>query len=182
MDNQDTQAPQIHAATASDIPGITSIYAHAVETGKASFELEPPSEREMLRRFQVQSKAGYPYIVARIDNKVAGYAYVSAYRDRPGYNWTVEDAIYVNQNFQKRGIGSLLLNRLIELSIQQNYRQMIAVIGDSANTGSILVHQRAGFTPVGTFASIGRKHGVWLDVVLMQKTLGDGDTTPPTSK
>ena len=122
---------------------------------------------------------GYPYLVAERGGAVAGYAYAAPYRARPAYKWSVEDSIYVASQFHRRGIGALLLARLIAESETLGFRQMIAVIGDSAQVSSIAVHQRAGFAPIGTIRSVGFKHGKWLDTVLMQRALGKGDTAPP---
>jgi phosphinothricin acetyltransferase len=110
---------------------------------------------------------------------VAGYAYAAPYRSRPAYKWSVEDSIYVAPAMHRKGIGGLLLRRLVAESEQRGFRQMIAVIGDSAQIGSIAVHERAGFSHIGTLRSVGFKHGKWLDTVLMQRTLGKGDTTKP---
>lgn len=170
---------EIRTATAADIPGIAAIYRPAVATGSASFELDPPDDAEMTKRFEAITGAGYPYIVAVTAGRVLGYAYASAYRTRPGYRFTVEDSIYVDEAAQGQGIGAKLLDELIVRSTTNGYRQMIAVIGDSMNWGSIAVHRKAGFTFVGTIHSIGFKHGRWLDSVLMQRALGPGDTTKP---
>lgn len=170
---------EIRTATAADIPGIAAIYRPAVEKGSASFELDPPDDAEMRKRFDAISGAGYPYIVAVRAGRVLGYAYASAYRTRPGYRFTVEDSIYVDEAAQGQGIGARLLDQLIVRATANGYRQMIAVIGDSMNWGSIAVHRKAGFTFVGTIHSIGFKHGRWLDSVLMQRALGPGDTSTP---
>ena len=169
----------IRPAGAADIAAITRIYADAVRHGTASFEIEPPDEVEMARRQQALVTGGYPYLVAERGGAVAGYAYAAPYRARPAYKWSVEDSIYVAPQFHRRGIGALLLARLIAQSETLGFRQMIAVIGDSAQISSIAVHERAGFTPIGTIRSVGFKHGKWLDTVLMQRALGKGDTSPP---
>ncbi len=169
----------IRPAVASDIAAITRIYADAVRHGTASFEIDPPDEAEMARRQQALLTDGYPYFVAERGGAVAGYAYAGPYRARPAYKWSVEDSIYVASQFHRRGIGALLLTRLIAESEALGFRQMIAVIGDSAQVSSIAVHQRAGFALIGTIRSVGFKHGKWLDTVLMQRALGKGDTSPP---
>jgi len=169
----------LRAAESRDIPAITRIYADAVINGTASFELTPPDEAEMARRHTALVDNGYPYFVAELSDTIAGYAYAGPYRTRPAYNWTVEDSIYIAPQFHRRGIGLVLLKRLIAESERRGYRQMIAVIGDSAQTASIGVHTAAGFAPVGVFRAIGFKHGKWLDTPLMQLTLGKGDTAPP---
>jgi L-amino acid N-acyltransferase YncA len=169
----------LRPAKAGDIPAITRIYADAVINGTASFELTAPDEAEMTQRYETLVGAGYPYFVAELSGDVAGYAYAGPYRTRPAYNWTVEDSIYVAPEFHRRGIGLVLLKRLIAESEQLGFRQMIAVIGDSAQAASIALHTAAGFEPVGTLRSIGFKHGKWLDTPLMQIALGKGDTTAP---
>jgi phosphinothricin acetyltransferase len=170
----------IRPAEAGDIPAITRIYAHAVEYGTATFEIEPPDEAEMARRLRGLLENGYPYLVAGRAGAIAGYAYAGAYRARPAYHWSVEDSIYVAPDMQRQRIGSQLLTRLIEAAEQRGFRQMIAVIGDSAQTASIAVHARAGFSHIGTLRAVGFKHGRWLDTVLMQRELGRGTATPPS--
>ena len=169
----------IRAAAPVDIASITEIYAHAVKHGTASFELEAPDETEMLRRYRSLADGGYPYLAAEIDGTVAGYAYAGPYRARPAYRWTVEDSIYVAANAHRRGVGRALLDRLIEESTARGFRQMIAVIGDSAQAPSIAVHRAAGFRYVGNIENVGFKFGRWLDSVIMQRALGEGASTPP---
>jgi len=169
----------IRPATPDDIAAITRIYADAVLNGTASFEIEPPDEAEMTRRQAALLNNGYPYLTAEIEGVVAGYAYAGPYRSRPAYKWSVEDSIYVAPQMHRKGIGGLLLARLVAESTQRGFRQMIAVIGDSAQIGSIAVHERAGFNHIGTLRSVGFKHGKWLDTVLMQRALGQGNTTLP---
>jgi L-amino acid N-acyltransferase YncA len=173
-----TQAT-LRAATPADIPAITAIYRPAVLHGTASFEVEPPDEAEMRRRFEAVAGAGYPYFVGELDGQVVGYAYASAYRTRPAYRFTVEDSIYIGPEAQGRGVGRLLLKALIEASTAKGYRLMVAVIGDSRNFGSIALHRSAGFTFCGTIHSVGYKFGRWLDSVIMELPLGDGDTSAP---
>lgn len=169
----------IRPAVAADIAAITRIYAHAVEYGTATFEIEPPDEAEMARRLRVLQQNGYPYLVAERAGSIAGYAYAGAYRARPAYHWSVEDSIYVAPDMQRQRVGSQLLASLIEAAESGGFRQMIAVIGDSAQAPSIAVHERAGFAHIGTLRSVGFKHGRWLDTVLMQRTLGSGAALPP---
>lgn len=169
----------LRAAESRDIPAITRIYADAVTNGTASFELTSPDEAEMARRYAALTDNGYPYFVGELSGAIAGYAYAGPYRARPAYKWTVEDSIYVAPQFHRRGIGLVLLAHLIVESERRGFRQMIAVIGDSAQTPSIALHKAAGFEPVGTFRSIGYKHGKWLDTPLMQIALGQSDTAPP---
>jgi len=170
---------RIRPATPEDIPAITEIYRPAVLTGTASFELEPPSVDEMRRRFETITSGGYPYLVAEHEGAVIGYSYASAYRTRPGYRFSVEDSVYVVEGQQGKGVGRALLSRLIEECTARGYRQMVAIIGDSAQWASIGLHRKLGFTFVGTLHSIGYKHGRWLDTVIMQRTLGEGNCTPP---
>ena len=169
----------IRAGTAADIPAITAIYDHAVRHGTASFELEPPDAAEMARRRQTLVDGGFPYLVAEADATVAGYAYAGPYRPRPAYRWSVEDSVYVAPHMHRRGIGAALLDRLIAATEQRGYRQMVAVIGDSAQTASIALHRAAGFRPIGTVETVGFKFGRWLDTVLMQRALGPGAGAPP---
>jgi L-amino acid N-acyltransferase YncA len=162
-----------------DIDAITRIYADAVAHGTASFELEPPDVAEMARRQQSLLSNGYPYLAAETGGAVAGYAYAGPYRTRPAYKWCVENSVYVAPEFHRQGIGKRLLMRLITETEQRGFRQMIAVIGDSAQTASIALHAACGFTLVGTLRSVGFKHGKWLDTPLMQRGLGKGDGAPP---
>ena len=171
--------PLLRPATAADIAAIAAIYGPAVLHGTASFELEPPDEAEMLRRFQAVAEAGYPYFVATLEGRVVGYAYANAYRTRPAYRFTVEDSVYVAPEAQGKGVGKLLLKALIEASAARGYRLMVAVIGDSRNQASITLHRNAGFTFCGTIHSVGYKFGRWLDSVIMELPLGDGDRSAP---
>jgi phosphinothricin acetyltransferase len=172
----------IRPAEHRDIAPITDIYAKAVRHGTASFEIEPPDEREMKRRYDELRASGYPFLVAEADGIIAGYAYAGAHRARPAYRFSVEDSIYIAPRSQRRGIGRALLHRLIAEAQANGYRQMIAVIGDSANVASIELHRAAGFHTVGTFANVGFKFGRWLDSVLMQRPLGEGAATPPSGR
>ena len=164
---------------ADDVPAITAIYAREVEQGTASFELTPPDEAEMRARRDALLAGGYPYLVARAeDGTIAGYAYAGAYRARPAYQATLENSVYVGAVFRRTGLGLRLLAALVAESEARGFRQMIAVIGDSANRASIRLHEQAGFAHTGTLRSVGWKHGRWLDTVLMQRALGTGDDTP----
>jgi L-amino acid N-acyltransferase YncA len=169
----------LRAATPADIPAITRIYDHAVRFGTASFELDPPDEAEMAKRQRALLDGGFPYIVAEVDGAVAGYAYAGPYRPRPAYRFSIENSIYIAPEAQRRGLGRALLARLIADSEARGFRQMIAVIGDSANAASIELHRELGFTMIGTFADCGFKFGRWLDSVFMQRTLGPGSSTLP---
>jgi phosphinothricin acetyltransferase len=174
-------AISIRPAEPRDIAAITRIYDHAVRHGTASFELEPPDDAEMAQRCQRLLAGGYPYLVAELGGEIAGYAYAGPYRARPAYHWSVEDSIYIAPQAHRRGIGRALLDRLIVESEASGFRQMIAVIGDSANAASIELHRAAGFRMVGTFDNVGFKFGRWLDSVLMQRPLGKGSTAVPNS-
>lgn len=170
----------VRPAVLADIPAIAGIYAHWVTSGTASFELTPPDAVEMRRRFETAIAGGYPYLVAQSATAdVAGYAYASAYRHRPAYRWTVEDSIYIAHDAQRSGAGRRLLGALIDECTKRGYRQLIAVIGDSAQTPSIALHRSLGFEQTAILRAIGYKFGKWLDVVLMQRALGASDTTPP---
>jgi phosphinothricin acetyltransferase len=169
----------IRSAQARDLAAITRIYEDAVRHGTASFEIEPPDEREIARRYEALRDGGYPYLVAELDREAVGYAYAGPYRARPAYRWSVEDSIYIAPAMQRRGIGRALLERLIAEAETGGFRQMIAVIGDSANVNSIELHRAAGFRMVGTFDNVGFKFGRWLDSVLMQRPLGMGATAMP---
>ena len=143
-------APDIRPATEADLPVVTEIYEHAVRYGTATFELIPPDLAEMTRRFRALMDGGFPYFVASVEGSVIGYAYAGPYRPRPAYRFTVENSVYLQPAIHRRGIGLLLMQRLIAECEARGYRQMIAVIGDSANAGSIGVHTRSGFQMIGT--------------------------------
>jgi L-amino acid N-acyltransferase YncA len=169
----------IRLAQPRDLAVITAIYDDAVRHGTASFELDPPDQAEMARRYETLRAGGYPYLVAELEGEIVGYAYAGPYRARPAYRWSVEDSIYVAPQAQRRGFGGALLARLVAEAEAAGFRQMLAVIGDSANTGSIELHRAAGFRLVGTFDNVGFKFGRWLDSVLMQRELGRGATVAP---
>jgi phosphinothricin acetyltransferase len=169
----------LRAANAADLPAITAIYAHAVAHGTASFELDPPDLAEMDRRMRALVDGGYPYLVAEAEGRIAGYAYAGAYRPRPAYRFSVEDSVYIDPQMHRRGVGRALLYRLVLESEARGFRQMIAIIGDSAQTSSIELHRAAGFRTVGTIENVGYKFGRWLDSVVMQRALGEGAQTRP---
>jgi phosphinothricin acetyltransferase len=173
------QAPRIRAAEADDLPAIQQIYAYHVLHGTASWELEPPDLAEMRRRWETLVAGGYPYFVMEQGRKLLGYAYAGPYRPRPAYRYTVEDTIYLRQDQTGRGLAAPLLQQLIDACEEAGKRQMVAVIGDSANRASIAFHRRMGFAEVGTVRNIGWKFGRWLDQILMQRPLGRGDGSPP---
>ena len=171
--------PEIRPATEADLPFITGIYEHAVRHGTATFELIPPDLAEMTRRFRALKDGGFPYLAAEVEGEVIGYAYAGPYRPRPAYRFTVENSIYLKPAIHRRGIGLLLLQQLLNECTKRGYRQVIAVIGDSANAGSIGVHARCGFEMIGTHPNVGLKFGRWLDTVMMQLAIGEGAGTIP---
>jgi phosphinothricin acetyltransferase len=162
---------QVRACTLADLEAVQSIYAHYVRTGLASFEEDPPSVEELQRRFTVLIDDGFPFLVIQIGARVAGYAYASPFRPRSAYRYTCESSVYVAPDMQRRGVGRTLMLQLIEHAERCGKRQMLAVIGDSANLASIALHAALGFELVGTFKSIGFKFQRWVDVVLMQREL-----------
>jgi len=170
---------QIRPARVEDLAAIRDIYAHHVLHGLASFEEAAPDLAEIRRRYGEIGALGLPWLVAEDAGEVAGYAYCAPYRTRPAYRYTLEDSVYVRDGRQGRGIGRMLLAELIARTSALGYRQMVAVIGDSANAASIRLHARLGFLRVGTLRSAGWKLGRWVDSVLMQRPLGAGDMTPP---
>ncbi|MDK9695098.1 MAG: GNAT family N-acetyltransferase [Siculibacillus sp.] len=178
----DRSDPLIRPATPTDLAAIRTIYADAVINGCASFEIEPPDVAEMAARMAKIREAGLPWFVAEVDGRVLGYAYAGPYRPRPAYRFTVENSVYVAPDAKGRGLGRALLAALIEATTALGLRQMLAVIGDSANTASIGLHAALGFTHAGLLTSVGWKHGRWLDSVLMRRPLGPGDETPPTTR
>ena len=169
----------IRPAGLRDLAAITRIYEHAVRHGTASFEIEPPDEKEMTRRYEALRAGKYPYLVAEIGGAIAGFAYAGPYRARPAYHWSLEDSIYIAPQSQRRGIGRGLLARLIADAEAGGFRQMIAVIGDSANAASLALHSRHGFYVIGALSSVGYMFGRWSDAVFMQRSLSEGDTTLP---
>jgi phosphinothricin acetyltransferase len=162
-----------------DLPAIQAIYAHHVLTGLGSFEEVPPPVEEMGRRRAAILADGLPYLVAEIDGRLAGYAYAGRFRPRSAYRYSVEDSIYVAPDAQRRGVGGALLAALVERCTTLGYRQMVAVIGDSANHGSIGLHAAWGFAEVARLPAIGFKFNRWVDSVMMQRPLGPGQTTLP---
>ncbi|MEN3792813.1 N-acetyltransferase family protein [Fulvimarina sp. MAC3] len=170
----------IRSASNADIAAITAIYEDEVLNGTATYELVPPDQSEMLRRFEGLVGNDYPYIVAEAANGIVlGYAYAGPYRPRPAYNWMVEDTIYLAREARGQGIGTRLLTELIGRSQTLGFRQMIAVIGGSDNHGSMRVHAGQGFEMIGTMRATGLKFGRWIDTVLMQRSLGEGMETIP---
>jgi phosphinothricin acetyltransferase len=171
---------RIRPSTEDDLGSIAAIYGHHVLHGTGSFETEPPGEKEMRRRRADVLARGLPHLVAEEEGgAILGYAYASAYRPRAAYRNTVENSVYVRHDIVGRGVGRLLLAELIAQCEALGVRQMVAVVGDSANLASLRLHEAFGFRLVGTLRSVGRKHGRWLDTVLLQRALGEGDRTDP---
>ena len=172
-------SPLIRPSTEADIPAITRIYGHHVLNGTGTFETTPPSEAEMTaRRADVLGK-NLPWLVVEQDGQVLGYAYGNWFKPRPAYRFSVEDSIYLAPEAAGKGLGRALLAELLARLERGGTRKVMAVIGDSNNAGSIGVHRALGFTPVGTVASCGWKFDQWLDIVIMEKTLGAGNSTRP---
>jgi L-amino acid N-acyltransferase YncA len=182
MKEQQGEGALLRPAGEGDLPAIARIYGHFVLHGLASFELEPPGEQEMLRRYRSVLELGLPYLVAELAGEVAGYAYASSYRPRPAYRYTVENSIYIDHAQAGRGLGGALLEALIAECEARGCRQMIAVIGDSANLPSIRLHEKFGFARTGLLPAVGWKFGRWVDSVLMQRVLGAGDATAPAGE
>jgi L-amino acid N-acyltransferase YncA len=173
-------ACRVRASAEADLPAVAAIYAHHVRHGLGSFEEEPPDVAELRRRRAEVLRRGLPYLVAEDgDGTVLGYAYAAPYRARSAYRFSLEDSIYVAPAVERRGVGRALLGALLERCAALGYRQMIAVIGDSGNFGSIGLHERMGFRRVGLLPAVGFKHGRWVDSVLMQRELGEGAAAPP---
>lgn len=170
---------EVRDAATADMAAVQAIYAHHVLHGLATFEEVPPPVEEMLSRRAAVLQTGLPYLVAVLDGRIVGYSYATAYRPRPAYRFTIEDSVYVADGLGGRGVGTALLAGLIARCEGGPWRQMLAVIGNSGNAGSIALHARMGFRHVGTFGSVGFKLGRWVDTVLMQRALGAGDTTAP---
>jgi phosphinothricin acetyltransferase len=161
----------IRACTVADLDGVQAIYAHHVLSGFGTFEEEPPSVGEMRQRFEALTAHDFPFLVAVIDGRIAGYAYAGPFRPRAAYRHTCESSVYVAADAQRRGVGRELMLRVIGDCQRLGKRQLLAVIGDSANAASIGLHSALGFESVGIFKNIGFKFSRWVDVVLMQRAL-----------
>lgn len=181
----------IQPATLADAAAIAAIYGHHVRTGTASFEIDPPGVDEMARRIGKTLAAGHPWLVARAaddgtagstdDGNVLGYAYAGPFHARPAYRDTCENSIYVRHDRLGQGLGRALLAALLDASAAAGFRQMVALIAGT-EPASVALHAAFGFTEIGRLTSVGRKHGQWLDVVYMQRPLGEGDTSAPESE
>ena len=163
----------------SDMAALTAVYAHHVLHGTGTFETEPPGVPEMsARRADVLSK-GLPYLVAELDGELAGFAYGNWFKPRPAYRYSVEDSIYLAPGLQRQGVGRALLAELLARFEAVGIRKVMAIVGDSANAGSVGLHLALGFAQVGVIEDCGWKFGAWRDIVILQKTLGEGSATPP---
>lgn len=169
----------VRRAEERDIEAVAAIYTPHVLTGYATFEEVPPTTEEMRARWRTLVADHRPYLVAERDGRILGYAYAGPYRARVAYRYSVENSIYLDPAAMGGGVGSALLAALIEACERGPWRQMVAIIGDSANTPSIALHRKLGFRDVGVLKSIGFKHGRWVDSVVMQRDLGPGDATAP---
>lgn len=172
--------PTLRDVETSDFAAIAAIYAHHVQTGFGSFEEVPPSAEEMLRRSHAVRARGLPWRVAELAGQVVGYGYASPYHSRSAYRFTVQDSVYVAEEFFGRGVGTALVQNLLEDCAAKGYRQMMAVVGDSANEASLRLHARLGFRTIGQALSVGVKFGRWLDVVYMQRWLTEPPARPPS--
>jgi len=171
--------PTIRPSQPSDVIAISDIYRHHVLHGTGTFEITPPDPVEMAQRREDVLSKGLPYLVAVQEGQVIGFAYCNWFKPRPAYRFSAEDSIYLAPRAAGRGLGRALLCELMRQAEQAGVRKLIAVIGDSSNAGSIGVHQSVGFRDVGVLRACGWKFDRWLDVVLMEKSLGPGDCTPP---
>jgi len=169
----------VRPSTADDLAAVTAIYGWHVRHGTGTFEVDPPDEAEMARRRADVIARQLPWLVLEHQGKVCGYAYANQFRPRPAYRFCLEDSVYLAPEVTGRGFGRLLLAELLGRCEASGARQMLAVIGDSANAGSVGVHRALGFEMVGTIEAAGRKFERWLDVVIMQRSLGFGATTAP---
>jgi phosphinothricin acetyltransferase len=171
---------RVREATAADLAAITAIYAHHVLHGTGTFEETPPSEAEMAARIDKVRAAGCPWLVAEdAAGLVIGFGYYAPFRERSAYRFTVEDSVYVRDDIRGQGVGKALVAELIARAEAKGLRQMIAVIGDSENVGSIGLHISLGFRQAGLLKAAGMKFGRWVDVVTMQRALGEGEKTLP---
>jgi len=171
----------IRDAVEADFGQVQAIYAHHVRSGVGTFEETEPTVYEMTARWRSATGFGLPWLVAEAEGRLWGYAYATPFRTRSAYRFIAEDAIYVAHDAHRRGVGRQLLQALIDRCSAMGLRQLLAVIGDSGNTGSVGLHAALGFAPAGAFRDVGYKHGRWLDIVLMQKVLGDGGARAPDS-
>ena len=169
----------IRPAGPADAAALATIYGHHVLNGFGTFETEAPTAEDMAERIAAVQALGLPYLLAEAGCETLGFAYGAPFRPRASYRYTVEDSVYIAPSRMGQGVGKALLGEIIAACTAMGLRQMVAVIGDSANAGSIGLHRAMGFAPVGTFSAIGHKHGRWVDVVMMQRALNAGAATAP---
>jgi len=169
----------VRPATRDDADAIATIYAHHVLHGTATYEVVPPTVAETMEKIMATTGRHWPFLVATDGTDVVGYAYATQFRDRPAYAYACENSIYVAHDRRGAGIGKRLLVALLAAAQAHGFRQMVAVIGDSENVGSIGLHAALGFRQVGLMRAVGLKFGQWVDVVTMQRALGEGDRTLP---
>lgn len=179
MEPQNAAAPRIRPVAPADLPEIQGIYAHHVLAGTGTFEEEPPSVEAMTERVAHVTDQGWPWLVAEDATGIVGYCYLTRFRPRAAYRFCAENAVYVREDVRGQGVGKALVSALIDAAVAAGFRQMIAVIGDAENVGSIGVHASLGFRRVGLLRGVGWKFGRWLDVVYMQRALGPGDDAEP---
>jgi len=170
----------VREATAADAPALAAIYGDAVLHGFGTFEEEPPTPADMDARRRALQDQGLPYLVAEEDGRVLGFAYAGPFRPRAAYRYTLEDSVYVAPEAKGKGVGRVVLTAVVEACEALGVRQLMAVIGDSQNAGSIGLHRALGFEQTGVGRSVGFKHGRWVDIVHMQKPLNGGDTLAPS--
>jgi len=170
----------IRPSRADDVEAIASLYARHVREGTGTFEIDPPSTQDMAQRRSEVLSRGLPYLVAEAHGRVVGFAYCNWFKPRPAYRFSAEDSVYVDTGLHRTGTGRALLAELVTAAERAGVRQLIAVIGDSRNAGSIGLHRALGFEPAGVLRACGWKFDQWLDVVLMQRSLGNGDSLAPT--
>lgn len=170
---------RVRDSTDADVPAIAAIYADAVLRGTGTFELAPPSLEEMARRRAAVLAGGHPHVVAVAGAAVVGFAYAAQFRPREAYRFTLEDSVYIAPGWQGRGVGGALLREVVARAEGAGARSLVAVIGDSANAGSIGLHRACGFAPAGVLPAVGWKFGRWLDVVMMTRALGAGKASAP---
>ena len=171
----------VRTVTLADAPAVAALYGHHVLHGAGTFEETPPSADDMAGRIKTVLDRGFPWIVAEDEGRLVAYAYAAPYRERSAYRYTAEDSVYVAHDAQGRGYGRATLTAVIAACEAMGLRQLVAVIGDSRNEGSIALHRALGFAPCGALPSVGFKAGRWLDVMLMQLPLNGGDRSAPTA-
>ena len=172
-------SPKVRDALKADMAAVRDLYVHYVLHSLATFEETPPTLDDMLARRRASVDLGLPYLVAEVGGAIAGFAYAGLYRSRPAYRYAIEDSVYVADGQTGCGVGSALLGELIARCERGPWRQILAVVGDSTNAGSIALHRRFGFELVGTLRSVGLKHGQWVDTPILQRGLGLGDDQLP---